>query len=373
MPVMTNGTLRIVNRCFSHSFKFLVLTSFLMANPFSLVAYEINSITTEVVEKYPHILKCDTSCHKIKNIILAKKSRTTRSECQECHVGVVDPPSSPFLSFEKFLPPGDFTVTIKPQQKLSPPTAKTFSDHYSLTSSVGNMTRRRSTPMDTSLMTLIPGGEFIMGSNERWDDEAPEYIESVDKFYIDLYEVTNAEYEKFTEDTKRKTPYHWPNGKIPEQKDKHPVVYVSWHDANEYCKWKGKRLPTEQEWEKGARGESGNIYPWGNTWTLDRSNHPYKGSKGTETVGSYPNGKSPYGLYDMSGNVWEWVDSFYLPHPGNNIDRGEYGTDKRVLKGGSWFDCLSYGCGLSSPTFNRSFFTPEVKNNSFGFRCAKSP
>ena len=92
-----------------------------------------------------------------------------------------------------------------------------------------------------------------------------------------------------------------------------------------------------------------------------------------EPVGSYPNGTSPYGLYDMSGNVWEWVDSFYLPHPGNNINRGEYGTDKRVLKGGSWFDCLSYGCGLSAPTFNRSFFTPEVRNNSFGFRCAKSP
>ena len=73
----------------------------------------------------------------------------------------------------------------------------------------------------------------------------------------------------------------------------------------------------------------------------------------------------------MSGNVWEWVDSYYLPHPGNPVTRAEYGKDKRVLKGGSWFDCLSYGCGLSAPTFNRSFFTPEVKNNSFGFRCAK--
>ena len=222
-------------------------------------------------------------------------------------------------------------------------------------------------------MVLVPSGEFIMGSNERWDDEAPEYIESVDKFYIDRYEVTNAEYEKFTYDTKREEPYHWPNGKVPKNKKNHPVIYVNWHDASEYCKWKGKRLPTEQEWEKAARGDSGNIYPWGNTWAINKSNHPYKGSTGTEPVGSYPNGKSPYGLYDMSGNVWEWVDSFYLPHPGNNINRGEYGMDKRVLKGGSWFDCLSYGCGLSAPTFNRSFFTPEVKNNSFGFRCAKSP
>ena len=221
-------------------------------------------------------------------------------------------------------------------------------------------------------MVLIPGGEFIMGSNERWDDEAPEYIESVDEFYIDRYEVTNADYKNFTSAIQRETPYHWLGGKIPQNKESHPVIYVSWYDADEYCKWLGKRLPNEQEWEKAARGNDGNIYPWGNVWATDRSNHPYKGSTGTESVGSYPSGQSPYGLYDMSGNVWEWVDSFYLPHPGNNITRGEFGKDKRVLKGGSWFDCLSYGCGLSSPTFNRSFFTPEVKNNSFGFRCAKS-
>ena len=84
-------------------------------------------------------------------------------------------------------------------------------------------------------MALIPEGKFIMGSNERWDDEAPEYIESVDKFYIDRYEVTNAEYEKFTYDTKREKPYHWLNGKVPKNKKNHPVIYVNWHDASEYC------------------------------------------------------------------------------------------------------------------------------------------
>lgn len=212
-----------------------------------------------------------------------------------------------------------------------------------------------------------------MGSNERWDDEGPEHIASVDGFYIDLYETTNADYKKFVDATQREAPYHWPNGEIPKGKGSDPVIYVNWFDATDYCQWRGKRLPNEKEWEKAARGENGLIYPWGDEWSLDRSNHPYKNSTGVEPVGSYPNGKSPYGLYDMSGNVWEWVDSFYLPHPGNNIHRSEYGTDKRLLKGGSWFDCLSYGCGLSAPTFNRSFFTPEVRNNSFGFRCAKSP
>ena len=346
--------------------------NFLIVSPFSLLAYETSKIDFEVIEEYPHILKCDAACHKVKNITLAKKHRTTRPECQQCHVGISTRPISPFSSPEKVFPSRNSTIMIKPQSKFSLPVTKTYSTSHILTANA-DVRVREGAPKDTVSMALIPGGKFIMGSNERWDDEAPEYIESVNKFYIDRYEVTNAEYEKFTYGTKREEPYHWPNGKIPRGKKNHPVIYVSWHDASEYCKWKGKRLPTEQEWEKSARGDSGNIYPWGNTWATNKSNHPYKGSTGTEPVGSYPNGKSPYGLYDMSGNVWEWVDSFYLPHPGNNINRGEYGMDKRVLKGGSWFDCLSYGCGLSAPTFNRSFFTPEVKNNSFGFRCAKSP
>ena len=221
-------------------------------------------------------------------------------------------------------------------------------------------------------MAAVPAGEFIMGSNERWDDEAPEHVSSTQAFYIDLNEVTNADYIKFVNTTQRTPPYHWPEGNISKGKENRPVVYVSWFDAHDYCSWAGKRLPTEQEWEKAARGEEGLIYPWGNEWSLDKSNNPYKHSTGTQPVGSYPKGRSPYGLYDISGNVWEWVDSYYLPHPGNPVTRAEYGKDKRVLKGGSWFDCLSYGCGLSAPTFNRSFFTPEVKNNSFGFRCAKT-
>ena len=348
------------------------MISFLAGSSFTLLAYETYPIMPEVVEEYPHMLKCDAACHKVKNITLAKKHRTTQPECQQCHVGVGRPPLSPLSLPEKVFLSRDSAIMIKPQSKFSLPLTKKYPISYPLAANE-NIKIREDIHTNTGSMVLIPGGEFIMGSNERWDDEAPEYIESVEKFYIDAYEVTNAEYEKFTYDTKREVPYHWSNGKVPKNKKNHPVIYVNWYDAEEYCKWEGKRLPTEQEWEKAARGESGNIYPWGNTWTIDKSNHPYKGSTGTEPVGSYPNGTSPYGLYDMSGNVWEWVDSFYLPHPGNNINRGEYGTDKRVLKGGSWFDCLSYGCGLSAPTFNRSFFTPEVRNNSFGFRCAKSP
>ena len=221
-------------------------------------------------------------------------------------------------------------------------------------------------------MVYIPAGEFIMGSNDRWDDEAPEFISFTDAYFIDLYEVTNQDYQKYVAETGTEPPFHWPEGKAVKTQLDHPVVYVNWFEAVNYCHWAGKRLPTEKEWEKAARGVDGNIYPWGNVWDLNKSNNPYAHSTGTKPVGSFSNGRSPYGLYDMSGNVWEWVNSYYLPHPGNTISQPEYGEKNRVLKGGSWFDCLSYGCGLSAPTFNRSFFTPEVRNNSFGFRCAKS-
>ncbi|PIQ96701.1 MAG: hypothetical protein COV67_08145 [Nitrospinae bacterium CG11_big_fil_rev_8_21_14_0_20_56_8] len=300
------------------------------------------------------ILKCQTTCHKAKNLEYAKVDKTRLTVCKDCHTGV-----APGESRNPFQKTAHFILTSKktaPKTSTSPPPS----------------VPPQHSKFPTSGMASIPAGEFIMGSNERWDDESPEYIAHTNAYSIDIYEVTNEDYKKFVTATGHELPYHWPEGEIPKGKEKHPVIYVNWFDARDYCEWAGKRLPTEEEWEKAARGENGYIYPWGNEWTVHKSNNPYKGSTGTEPAGSYPEGKSPYGLYDMSGNVWEWVDSYYLPHPGNMVPRAEYGTDKRILKGGSWFDCLSYGCGLSAPTFNRSFFTPEVRNNSFGFRCAKS-
>ncbi|MFQ5449775.1 MAG: formylglycine-generating enzyme family protein [Nitrospinaceae bacterium] len=333
--------------------------------------------SAEAFEKFlpeSPILKCQTACHKAENIAHAHRDKSVAAECRDCHAA-----PSAASARSPFRPPGkmrlinagsspQFLESIYKGFISAPPPGNRKSKNPSPAKK-----KKSKGPQKYPKMVLVPAGEFIMGSNERWDDEAPEFIASTGAFYIDLYEVTNEDYKKFVDAAKRTPPYHWPGGKIPRGKEKHPVVYVNWFDARDYCQWAGKRLPTEEEWEKAARGEDGNIYPWGNVWTLDKSNNPYKHSTGTEPVGSYPEGRSPYGLYDMSGNVWEWVDSFYLPHPGNIVQRAEYGRDKRVLKGGSWFDCLSYGCGLSAPTFNRSFFTPEVRNNSFGFRCAKSP
>jgi formylglycine-generating enzyme required for sulfatase activity len=164
-------------------------------------------------------------------------------------------------------------------------------------------------------------------------------------------------------------PDHWENGQIPVGKEDHPVVFVTWYDADAYCKWIGKRLPRETEWEKAARGTDERIYPWGNEWDLEKSNNPLRGHEDTMPIGSFEEGKSPYGLYDMSGNVWEWVDDYYLPHPGSNYESPEFGTKHRMLKGGSWWDCMFYGCGISAPTYNRAFFDANTKNDSSGIRC----
>jgi len=310
-------------------------------------------------ERFSHYRgeKCQTACHQPENIVQAKADKFTVSPCKDCHSG---PSYSPFRGVPQRLHLAGNMGGGKPSGAPARKTAVKVRPASSPTLSA------------PPHMAFVPAGEFIMGSNDRWDDEAPEYIASTGAFFIDIYEVTNGDYKKFVEATGHAPPFHWPDGKIPKGKENHPVVYVNWFDARDYCTWAGKRLPTEEEWEKAARGEAGNIYPWGNVWDVNKTNNPYKHSTGTEPVGSYAAGKSPYGLYDMSGNVWEWVDSYYRPHPGNTIPRPEYGQQNRVLKGGSWIDCLSYGCGWSAPNFNRSFFTPEVRNNSFGFRCAKT-
>ncbi|MFQ5507970.1 MAG: SUMF1/EgtB/PvdO family nonheme iron enzyme [Leptospirillia bacterium] len=238
---------------------------------------------------------------------------------------------------------------------------------------------------DLTDMAFIPAGPAIIGNDGREItegkgnlDETPEHTVHLEAFYIDLYEVTNARYQKFVRATGRKPPRHWKNGGIPEGKEQHPVVYVSWFDGDDFCRWEGKRLPDELEWEKAARGDDGRIFPWGNRFALDRANSPQRWASikgedgGTLPVGSFESGKSPYGLYDMAGNVWEWTDSWYKPYPGNEFPNSFYGEKNRVLRGGSWYDCLSYGCGLSAPSYNRSRFTPKIRNNSFGFRCAVS-
>ncbi|MFQ5543285.1 MAG: formylglycine-generating enzyme family protein, partial [Nitrospiria bacterium] len=234
-------------------------------------------------------------------------------------------------------------------------------------------------------MIEIPAGRFIMGSPGRPAsegrgnaDEGPPHEVFVETFYLDLYETTNAHYQEYINATDARAPLLFRNGTYPPAIANHPVVYVSWFDADAFCAWRGKRLATESEWEKAARGDDQRHFPWGTQFDAKRANTPqYSLSKGvsvskggTMPVGSFENGKSPYGLYDMAGNVYEWVSNWYMPYPGNQVPNVHYGRRNKVLRGGSWYDCMSYGCGLSSPVYNRSRFTPEIKNKGFGFRCA---
>lgn len=225
-------------------------------------------------------------------------------------------------------------------------------------------------------MVLIPAGPFIMGTNERLPDEGPQHVVDLPDYYIDIHEVTNLQYKKFNDETRRRSPIHFRNRTFPPGKADHPVTFVTWIDADAYCQWAGKRLPTDQEWEKAARGTKGQWFPWGDEFDSNKANTPLRwqeiGNHGDTTpVGAFEKGKSPFGLYDTSGNVWEWTASWYKAYPDNKTDSESYGERYKTLKGGSWFDCSFYKCGISAPVFNRAFFAKKVKNDSFGFRCAQ--
>ncbi len=195
-------------------------------------------------------------------------------------------------------------------------------------------------------MVLVPAGEFIMGAG------GTEKV-FLKAFYMDRYEVTNARYREFVAETGRKEPRDWIVYGYSEEKKKHPVVFVSYDDARAYCEWAGKRLPTEAEWEKAARGTDGRRYPWGDEFSGDRANTSLSGIVGTTPVGRYETGKSPYGIYDMAGNVWEWTSS-------------DFDEKTKVVRGGSW--------GLThrfAQTFFRVGYSPRTTINNLGFRCAK--
>ena len=296
---------------------------------FSLGAAPFLSYADEIAKE-----KCGASCHANKKNIYRKMKSS--EECVQCHN--TDTSTIQLAAMEN-----------KERQPVT----------------------RKKNMGDTSDMILIPAGEFIMGSNERWQDESPEFINRTKAYWIDKYEVTHSKYKAFVDATNYPPSLLWNRGEIPEGMEEHPVTFVSWFDAVAYCKWEGKRLPTEAEWEKGARGELGPTFPWGDEFDPSKSNSPQSGSKGTKPVGSFESGKSPYGLYDMVGNVWEWTANWYLPHPGNEVSNKQYGEINRLTKGGSWFDCMGYGCGISAPSFNRGAVVPETKNNTLGIRCAK--
>ena len=226
------------------------------------------------------------------------------------------------------------------------------------------------TSRDGAEMVSVPAGEFWMGSedSEAFPHEKPRRRVYVDAFRIDKYEVTNALYRRFMDAPGRAAPQYWNDSKWNESSQ--PVVGVDWNDANAYCQWAGKRLPTEAEWEKAARGTDGRKYPWGEQWDSSRANS-YESKVGkTVAVGSYAGGTSPYGAHDMAGNVWEWVaDWFDEKYYANAPDRNPQGPSSgqyRVLRGGSW---NVYPRDLR--TSYRVRGEPKTRGDSIGFRCVQ--
>ena len=217
-------------------------------------------------------------------------------------------------------------------------------------------------------MVLVPEGEFTMGSDDGSADEKPVHQVFLDTYYIDKYEVTNALYKACVDAGVCEEPSDTENYNNS-QYAQHPVVYVNWNKANEYCEWRGARLPTEAEWEKAARGTDGRTYPWGEE--IDSSFANYGGNVGDTTpVGSYESGVSSYGAYDMAGNAWEWVSSLYQGYPYSANDGREDLLDtsgSRVLRGGAW---NSNANGVRSAA--RDSFDPSVTLNLIGFRCSRS-
>ena len=255
---------------------------------------------------------------------------------------------------------------------------------------------------DGADMALVPAGKFPMGSDqheidqlmaimrsfpqqlrERVTDQTPKRQVHLDAFYIDVYAVTNARYTKFTQATRRMAPRLANDAKFnaPQQ----PVVGVTWRDAEAYCTWAGKRLPTEAEWEKAARGSTGLVYPWGNEFDGTRLNYCDKrcsfawkdtavddGHATTAPVGSYEAGKSPYGLYDMAGNVWEWVadwyEEHYYQHGEARNPTGPAMGNHKVVRGGGWFVLAPF---TRTPT--RQHFEIHYWGDNIGVRCALTP
>ena len=232
-------------------------------------------------------------------------------------------------------------------------------------------------------MVFIPKGEFIMGAQSPDDgrpgfdygvDEEPRHRVFLKAFYMDRYEVTIGEFKEYLKATGKQWvgdknfPDQFPPEVLfaPSERDRFPVNYMTWDEADAYCRWRGKRLPTEFEWEKAARGDDGRIWPTAGPFDAKDANVVGSGNSWPAPVGSYPEDKSPFGLYDVVGNLSEWTSSYYLPYPGNKYDDGRYSDKLFVIRGGSFL--LNAQDGRPAA---RSFDYSAYGHRMYGFRCAK--
>jgi sulfatase modifying factor 1 len=231
---------------------------------------------------------------------------------------------------------------------------------------------------DETELVVIPAGEFIMGHKSSYDTLPVRDKMNLPAFSIDKYEVTNKRYKRFIDATGYKVPWSqepavaayiwdWQKRMYPEGKGDDPVVLVSWDDAKAFCTWAGKRIPTEAEWEKAARGPKGKPYPWGNDWANGKANTSESGLKQTSPAGAFKDDVSEYGVYDLAGNISEWVEEWFAPYPGNPMTSYEERNKYRVLRGGSWDYAHSIANG-----YHRQYALPQSQMTAIGFRCVKA-
>ncbi|MBM4461073.1 MAG: formylglycine-generating enzyme family protein [Chloroflexi bacterium] len=256
-------------------------------------------------------------------------------------------------------------------------------------------------------MVAIPAGEFIMGSDAGRADERPAHRVYLDAFELDRYEVTNAQYRRFMLATGERPPRCWTDNTYPAGQADYPVVGVSWDGADAYCRWAGKRLPTEAEWEKACRGTEGRVYPWGDAWEPGRANvdaagwdfggatqdataatvwdaawarlalPPGSAGPTLEPVGSHLDGAGPYGVLDMVGNSSEWVADWY-----NWADYSKLPLRNPLVVGPPWNHCLrgsAWADPTGEPAWTQSLSRCSARNSAHetsdprvGFRCARS-
>lgn len=223
-------------------------------------------------------------------------------------------------------------------------------------------------------MVLVPGGPFSMGTDEedhtgdhtirQFADANPRHTVEVGPFYMDKTEVTNAQYKQFCDATHYPAPPHWKGSAYPDGAAQVAVYNVNWWEATAYAGWAGKRLPTEAEWEKAARGTDGRRYPWGGEWDATKA---VWGEERPQAVGTKPQGASPYGILDLAGNVFEWVNDWYGAYPGSKHQFAEFGTTYKVVRGGGFM-----GFEFIALTYYRGVARPQTRSEWVGIRCVKS-
>jgi len=286
------------------------------------------------------------------------------------------------------------TALAEPTPELSQPTPSPEATDLAAATPTTTSTQliniqTRTSPKDGMVQVFVPAGSFLMGSTENqvaelkancptcdFLNETPQHSIYLDDFWIDRTEVTNGQYARCVADKNCHLPAVDSKNSMPYYSDPqfadYPVIYVNWNNATDYCKWAGRSLPSEAQWEKAARGPNGALYPWGddnpNLYLLNFN--MYIGA--TVKVGSYAGGTSPYGALDMAGNGWEWVNDwygvdYYAESPDKNPAGPSHG-ETRVMRGGSWFD--------QDPierAANRGYESFSYSQHNLGFRCASQP